>query len=408
MLPMDDPRTAAASHGGAGVQRAVLIAIPALAYLLIGCGSTHPALPEWQPLPEPSAADVESVTLLVGDAGLATDQNSPLLLQLRGEAERWAAVLPDSSVTVLFLGDNIYPEGIRNRDDPGYPQDSATLYSQIAVVAGPDARARRARGVFVAGNHDWGNMKGQAGLDRLRNEEMHLDSSRIAGINVSLLPRAGTGGPAILDVGDHLRLIIIDTVWWLFGVPETDQVGMTARLEAALREAPDRRVVVAAHHPWQTAGPHGGLVPFWEAIGIRFLLNRSGAALNDLSSPAYQVLHDRLDQIFSRAGRPLAFAAGHDHSLQVIGSLHDGDPEWSLVSGSASKLTDVGTSGTHQFRQSSPGYMRLVVLRSGEVELFVVATKNDYLRCDGGEAERAACLREGLAGFETVYSLRLK
>lgn len=375
--------------------------------LATACASVPPDLPPWNPVPEPHPDSVASVLFLVGDAGLATDRNSPLLARLSHDVEGWSvAIEDDSTVAVVFLGDNVYPEGVRPREDAGFAADSATLYSQAGVVGGPAARVNGARGIFIPGNHDWGNMPGAGGVERLRNEERHLDGMRAAGVNVMLLPEAGTGGPGIVDIGDRLRLILLDTAWWLFQKDDVERVHVLRRVEEAMSEANGREVVVAAHHPWQSGGVHGGLVPFWKAFGLRLLLNRSGALVQDMSSTAYRLLHDTLDEMFARLGPPILFAGGHEHSLQVFAGVHHGDPQWSLTAGSASKLTDVGHAEGQHFRLSAPGYARVVFLRSGEVRVHVIATDADYLLCEGGD--HAACMNDGQQSFRAVYSARLK
>ena len=386
----------------------ILSAVTAGALMILtACASAPPELPPWKPVAEPHPDSVESVLFIVGDAGLATDLNSPLLARLSRDVEEWAAAIEaDSSVAVIFLGDNVYPEGIRPRQDDGFAEDSATLYSQAGVVGGPSAGPRGARGIFIAGNHDWGNMPGAGGVERLRNEERHLDGMRAAGVNVTLLPEAGTGGPGVVDIGDRLRLILLDTAWWLFQKDDTEKVQVLQRVEEALSEANGREVVFAAHHPWQSGGVHGGLVPFWKAFGLRLLLNRSGAIVQDMSSTAYRLLHDSLDEMFARLGPPLLFAGGHEHSLQVFSGVHHGDPQWSLTAGSASKLTGVGHAEGQRFRLSAPGYVRVVFLRSGEIRTYVIATDQDYLSCDG--ANGGTCMIDGLRSFRTMYSARLK
>lgn len=374
------------------------------------CASAPTELPPWMPVADPHKDSVQAVLFFVGDAGLATDRNSPLLIRLSRDVEEWTAGIPtDSSVAVIFLGDNVYPEGIRTHDDAGFAADSAALYSQAAVVAGPVARLRGARGIFIAGNHDWGNMPGAPGAERLRNEERHLAALRSSFVNVMLLPEAGTGGPGVLDIGHSLRLILLDTAWWIFEKRNAHKMEVIRGVEQALRGRNGRDVVIAAHHPWQSGGVHGGLVPFWKAFGVRFLLNRSGAIVQDMSSVAYRLLHDSLDEMFGRLGPPVLFAGGHEHSLQVFSGVHAGDPAWSMTAGSGSKLTDVGYADGQRFRLSAPGYVRVVFLWSGEIRAYVIAGDPDFLLCDeGADSVRADCIRQGLQTFRTAYSVRLK
>lgn len=367
-------------------------------------------LPEWRPIAAPDTARVERVLLLVGDAGDVTIETSPLLQQVAKDVEAWSSALRrDSAVSLVYLGDNVYPEGVRDASDPLFTQDSARLEAQVATVAGRWARRHRAAAYFVPGNHDWGNMRGEAGVQRLRNEEAFLARRKQRGIAVGLVPPAGRPGPVAVDVGRHLRFLFLDTAWWLFNYTNPQKISMLVATDAAMRGAGDRTVLIFAHHPFQSGGSHGGLVPFWETIGVRYLLARSGTLLQDLNSIPYRELHDELENIFHRTKFPLAWIGGHDHSLQVIRAAEKGDPPFMLASGSGSKLTDVGDTEGQLFRKSAPGYMTLVFKLDGGIDLYVTATADELLKCDQVDTgARARCMEDGVAAFETIYSMHMK
>lgn len=376
------------------------------------CSSSLPPLPPWEPVAEPAADSVESVLFLAGDAGEAVEGLSPVLAHLEREVERWACGIGrDSAVAVVFLGDNVYPKGLHALGDPRYPEDVRRLRSQTSTVAGACARRHAASALFLAGNHDWGTEEGLDGLARVQNQEVHFSELREeSGIRVGLYPEAGRLGPAVVDLGAGLRLVMLDTAWWLLSpAQDVEKFRMQAELLAALQGAGDRTVVIAAHHPFASAGPHGGLVPFWETFGVKYLLSRSGAWLQDLHSVAYADLLRRLREVFTLAGPPLIFAGGHEHSLQVLEAAGPTDPRHVLVSGAASKVSEVGAAPGMRFRHSSPGYMYLLVRRSGRIDLFVVAAPERFLHCRPGAApDVERCMEQGVAAFETVYSARLR
>jgi hypothetical protein len=150
-------------------------------------------------------------------------------------------------------------------------------------------------------------------------------------------------------------------------------------------------------------------VPFWRAIGIRFLLARSGALLQDLNSRAYRELLGSMSNAFE-AGRPLLFAGGHDHTLQIIATDEPLTPRCTAVVGSASKSSPVGHFKGMTYRDPAPGYMRMMTYRSGRVDLFVVAAPDEtYLICeqvDAAALER--CMNEKSAAFRITHVQRLK
>jgi hypothetical protein len=324
--------------------------------------------------------------------------------------EFWSERLaPDSAVTVLFLGDNVYPVGIRDRDHEEFPTDSLRLWSQIEAVTGPAALERGTRGLFLAGNHDWGNMAGERGVARLRNEQAQIDAARAGGLPVWLLPNAGEPGPTVLDLQDRVRLLLVDTHWFLQERSGRARAEFFADLRTGLEEAGDRHVIMAAHHPYETAGPHGALAPGAKAFGLLWLLKKSGTLVQDLNSPIYGDLLSQMRSSFRLVGRrPLVFAAGHDHSLQVLEPATDDGPETVLVSGAGSKLTELAMSPQLRYAAARPGFMTLIFRQNQAVDLFVTAADSTEITCPGEpEEERVACVTERAAAMKLVYSERL-
>lgn len=385
------------------------VAAATLLFVLAGCAKRLPELPPSQ-VPEPAPEQVESVIYFVGDAGDRPAERSPLHRRLRNDVEQWSAALGrDSAVAVLFLGDIVYPDGVHDEQDPAFPRDSAIVQAQVDIVGGPHARRHRSAGYFVAGNHDWGNAKDISGVIRLQNLERFLERRRTQGYTVSLHPQAGEPGPHVVDVGEQARLLLYDTAWWLLAQDTVRKHRMFADSERVFRETEGRFIVVAAHHPLQSAASHGGTVSIWKAFGVRFLLGRSGAILQDLNSIVYRELTRSLMRSF-RQRPPLVFAGGHDHALQVIANDSFPEPRFDIVSGSASKVSEVGHVEGMRYRAAAPGYMRMVVHRSGRVDLFAIAAPEgkDWLECAGEGDALEKCMTEGERQFTTRFGMRLK
>lgn len=357
------------------------------------------------PADEPDPERVESVLVLLGDPGEARTVDHPILPRIRREVETWAGGLErDSAVAVVILGDLIYPEGLPPRDAPTFERDTLRLASQLRLVAGPVARRRGARAFLVAGNHDWGQREDWEGAVRLLRIQAFVDGWREAGVAASLRPEAGTGGPAVVDMGERLRLVLLDTAWWLLDAEPEQKEDVVEGVAEALRGAGDRRVVMAAHHPFESAGPHGGFVSVGRSLGIHFLLARSGALLQDLNSGPYRALRRALLEVFRRTSPPAVFAGGHEHSLQVIRPSEPHAPEVSLVSGSASRLTPVGPAPGLVFGASAPGYALLFVMEDGDLHLQLRAAPPRFLECPAPEAERRRCMEAGVEAFDTVWA----
>lgn len=378
---------------------------------LSACGGPTVSTPSGATLiPAPAPSEVESVLFLMGDAGDALPGRSPVLALMREDIEWWTSQLDrDSSIAVLVLGDIVYPRGLHPPGDGEYGRDSAVVMGQIDLVTGPSARERGARVWFMAGNHDWGLREDWEGYVRLRRFEEFVAAERSrTGVTAELVPVAGSGGPVVVDWGKNYRLLILDTAWWLLAGDAETRAAVLAAIDEAFATAGGRELLLAAHHPFRSGGPHGGSFSFWETMGIRYILFRSGAILQDISSRPYRELETGLREIFSRYGVPLAFIGGHEHSLQLLEAIKPTDPLFSIVSGSASKLSSVGPVDGLVFGQSAPGYMRLVIEKNGGVTLFVVAAAERFQHCPGEEPARTTCMEMARVEYGTVYSRRLK
>ena len=92
-----------------------------------------------------SDVEVAYRVILIGDAGEpAKDHPEPVLIALKNEA-----FLIDSTV-VIFLGDNIYPNGLPDKNDKKRREYEIKLDKQINAVE--DAGVTT---YIISGNHDW-------------------------------------------------------------------------------------------------------------------------------------------------------------------------------------------------------------------------------------------------------------
>lgn len=349
---------------------------------------------------------LEATLYLIGDAGAASDPE-PVLDALARDAGARAAAGNPAHIAIAFLGDNLYPHGLPPLDDRAWPEARRRLEAQLAVL-----RATGVRGRFVPGNHDWGGRHREGGWDRIRRFGAYLD--RHAPDLASLHPGGGCPGPDALDLGDRLRLVFLDSHWWLHRGPrplhpESDcptdsEAEVVAALEELLARAGDRRVVAMAHHPLRSGGPHGGTFPLsthlfpmqlggerlWLPLpGIGSLVawgRQWGASDQDVGGRRNRRMRGAFRTAFAKAP-PLLYASGHDHSLQVLASE---SLPYLVVSGAgnAHNVTRVHEIDGTLLARSAPGYMRLEALVDGRVRLVVVAREPD-----GGWVEPfAACL----------------
>lgn len=349
----------------------------------VGCASNRLKIPPVTVAPA-GADSVDMTVLLVGDAGEATPGN-PVLSALRREAGR----NPNHTV-IVYLGDNVYPHGLSPANAPDREAEERHLLAELRPAVETGTRA-----VFIPGNHDWDH-SGRDGWNAVRRQEAFLES-RSNGL-ASYLPGGGCPGPVVEDLGETVRLIALDTQWFLHAydrpVPpesgcETDTVAeVTAALTRAVAESGHRVAIVVAHHPLRSSGPHGGYFPWedhlfplrrvagWLWIPLPFVGSLYPAARNlgisrqDVSNGTYRRMRDELEAALA-AAPPRIYASGHDHSLQVM-RLPSG--VYYLVSGAgpSTGLNPTGWRDETRFARGHPGFMRVEVSVGGAVRLGVI------------------------------------
>jgi hypothetical protein len=306
--------------------------------------------------------------LLVGDAGVP--QESEPVLEALGV---WGDAHPERT-TVLFLGDNLYPAGLEEDD---LPRGEAVLQAQL------DASA--ARKIFVPGNHDWGFPA--QGADRVLRQQAYVEAHAAA-----FLPRDGCAGPAYRELlaadGNDTRglgLILIDIDPWFVeeaqrpSCPGADTPkALAAQLTTLLERHREQWLIVGAHHPLRTGGPHGGFTRGWLADAVTGTMFLIYGSLQDAYEDGYRAIMAPIEEALASAP-PLLFAAGHDHNLQVLEG--GGHADFQVVSGAGATdrvrgghVTDI--EGT-LFAHGHPGFMALDIERTPGGEramLYVIET----------------------------------
>lgn len=349
------------------------------------CSHTKPYYRSDTPPSPAISIDREQVKqriLLIGDSG-APAEPEPTLALLR----RWAEEIP-AKTAVIFLGDNIYPYGLPPETDPGRAEAQRRLTVQIESLGNSGAR-----GIFIPGNHDWAHGRA-TGMENVLRQAAFVDSLLPGEEN--FLPRNGCPGPVKLDL-EGVRLIVLDSHWWLHRSqkPATecspgDKDGIVRELQELTASAGQRKVIIAAHHPLDTHGPHGGFfswkdhifpltnVKSWlwvplPIVGSLYPLGRWHIVKSnqDIVGPDYREMIKRISEALAES-RPLIYAAGHDHNLQVL-EMRAG-VEYMLVSGAGieSKINEVGHGDNTLFAHAHSGFMAIDFMKDDRVLLRVV------------------------------------
>ena len=359
---------------------------------LTGAMACTPALQPATPVPARLAPkdSIELAIFLLGDAGSSAYDGEPVLLELALQSDSLRPVRQ----FVVFLGDNVYPRGVPPLGDPGRDDAERKVAAQVLAV-----RKGSAQGLLIPGNHDW-DRQGRDGWTAILRQDTLV--RKFGGADVRLAPAGGCPGPDVLDLGRHVRLIALDSEWWLHNdvkpygdsspCPTRTYQEVADSLTGALRDRGARHAIVLTHHPMRSGGIHGGsftamdhLFPLrnfkrwlWvplPLVGSLYPFARQmGISNQDVTGRKYQLMREAFERAF-QAYPPLVVASGHDHDLQVIrgGSARVTRAAYQIVSGAGimgheSVVRDVEGS---LFEREAAGFMRLDVTVDGRVRLSV-------------------------------------
>ena len=312
--------------------------------------------------------EIDKTFYLVGDAGLSP-QNG-----LSDGLKAFQDYISDKKTKgdfTIFLGDNIYPAGLPDKDEKGRESAENGLNAQIKSV-----KEFKGKTIFIPGNHDWYSN----GLKGLKREEKYIEDA--LGKN-TFLPENGCPLESI-DVSETIQLIIIDTQWYLENwnhnptINDDCEIKTRERLfeeiEGELKKAQNKTVVFAMHHPMFTNGVHGGyfaaekhLFPTQSKIPVPIFASlltqvrtQGGVSIQDRYNERYHKLMSRLETITLDADN-VVFVSGHEHTLQYI----ENESIKQIVSGSGSKESAVSLGENGQFSYGKQGFAELTIFKDG-------------------------------------------
>jgi hypothetical protein len=330
--------------------------------------------------------DVVRRIILIGDAGeLHNDGHNPVI-----DAVRKTYHLQDSTNTILFLGDNVYPKGLPDPASPNYEKAREILDYQINLL-----RDKKANGIFIPGNHDWEKSKPN-GWKTIRNQQEYVDGQGLP--NVQFLPKDGCPGPIAVPLDNNMTLIIMDSEWWVFpyakpgeesGCDFKNKDEVLAALADIVSNNRNKLLIFATHHPFRSYGIHGGyytlkqhIFPLTDlkrnlyiplpVIGSIYPIARGVFGTpEDLPHPLYQQMIKDVEGVLKENG-PAIFVSGHDHSLQLI---NDKGNHY-IVSGSGSKDTRVKKGPKSLFASQLNGFTVLEEKADSTVSVQFFAADN--------------------------------
>ncbi|MBB6500714.1 BamA/TamA family outer membrane protein [Pedobacter cryoconitis] len=313
--------------------------------------------------------------IFIGDAG---EMNTVQRASLKDAAKQVIA----GKTTVMYLGDNIYPNGMGL---PGSPEEATT--KQILQSQFQPMRQMGAAVYFIPGNHDWDKM-GPQGLAKIIAQGEYL-----AAQNDSLLkmvPPNGCPDPTAIQLTDNLTIITFDSEWWLFPYakrnPEAEcncktKDDVIARMQELLEANRGKIILFADHHPLQSYGVHGGYfslkdhvfpltslnknlyVPLPVVGSLYPLLRSVFLSPEDMHHPFYKEMIKKINGVFG-AYPNLTYFSGHEHGLQLIKS---DQLNLQVVSGGGAKHSANKKGKNSIFHESAQGYVVADLLMNNDM-----------------------------------------
>jgi hypothetical protein len=317
----------------------------------------------------PQNKKVAHTFFLIGDAGNGFKNT------ISGESLQNQITSAPEKSTLLFLGDNIYPAGMPEKNSLKRHEAEKALQNQIDL-----ANSFKGKTIFIPGNHDWYSN----GVEGLKREQEFVEKQLG---KKSFLPRNGCAIETV-NIANDIVLIIVDSQWYITDWDKQPTINEDCIIKTKtqfldefrdeIKKARGKTTLVAIHHPMYSNGEHGGqysfkshLTPLPVVGSLKNVIREtSGISNADMQNKNYNELKKNLVAAAQQNDKVI-FVSGHEHNLQYIveDNLHQ------IISGSASKKSETRNTKGGKFSFGTNGYAVLDVFDDGSS--FVRFVNND-------------------------------
>ncbi|MDR5590600.1 metallophosphoesterase [Christiangramia sp. SM2212] len=355
------------------MKKVKLLAPFIILFLVFACATVEPKYRDGEPKSDfgyPTNKEIEKSFYLLGDGGYSPPGGTSLGLIA---FKRYLDSVNKTENYTIFLGDNIYPDGMPPEGSSEREAAEYRLDAQLDAIENYKGKV-----VVIPGNHDWYNEK----LNGLERQKDYLKSK----FEDILLwsPEIGCGLQS-LEISENIQLIVIDSQWYLEDWDKNPKINdnceqiktreaMFLELESEIKKNQNKTTLIALHHPIYTNGVHGGqytidrhIYPSQKKIPLPILgslatliRTTGGVSIQDAQNNRYKSLANRLS-VIAQGSERVIFASGHEHSLQYI--EHDSVKQ--IVSGSGSKASYATLSNDGVFAYNGQGFAVLDVFKDG-------------------------------------------
>ena len=318
--------------------------------------------------PTKSNQEITHTMFLIGGA---TGETAAPTLQL---LEKQLSQASENS-SVLFLGDNIAPNGMPSKGKPNKRKAAELqLEGQLNIL-----KNYKGQPIFLPGHQDWEKY----GLKGLRRQEKFIESTLNAGIeseeewNNYFLPDDGCPGPNVIEINDNLVVIVIDSEWWLMDWRTEPKIGDGCEVKTraafallvadAIKDNKDKNIVIAGHHPLASYGKYGGkypaknhLLPLPVLGSLISFIRGTGMTRQDVANTNYKEFIKAIEHALG-GKEEVIFVSGHEESLQYIKE----DGHHIIISGSGGNKTPVAKGGNGVFGYGETGFSKIYFYEDG-------------------------------------------
>ncbi len=238
--------------------------------------------------------------------------------------------------------------------------------------------------VFIPGEKEW-DRGSDNGFDKVKKVEKYIENK--IGKHRSFFPEGGCPGPTVVEVNNHLKIIIIDSQWFLQdNRPEEEDAAckyiesreLWDELSGLLSEEDNKNTIVALHHPILSFGSYAGYTPISKHLSppvigsiVAAYKRNVGGKLN-LNNESFREFSTKMMEI-AQDHQGLIFVSGHEYDLQLIDHFNS----FYISSGSISKSKHVANKKETIFSKSTKGFTKIGFAGSGKVDIDFYKIKKD-------------------------------
>ena len=200
------------------------------------------------------------------------------------------------------------------------------------------------------------------------------------------IPDDGCPGPAVKNLRDNIKLIVLDSRWWLerhhdqaTDCRNQNQFQIIQELKELLHKHDDKNIILAFHHPVLANGRYSGhitptehLLPLPIIGSTKPFFRKVFGSKQRLSHPDYSHFRNEILTVL-KGYKNVIVTSAHENNLQYF---HQ-DENHFIVSGALSNISPLPAKKDAVFSTAQKGYARLDFLKTGALELKFISSEID-------------------------------